>query len=367
MVRSMEKQTPLSARHQAAGAKMVPFAGYSMPLMYSSIQKEHEAVRQGVGLFDLSHMGEVRVSGPGALAFLQKVTTNDVSALSVGQVQYSAMCYPEGGVVDDLLVYRLADSYLLVINASNIEKDLEWLKRHAGADVVLKDESDATALVAIQGPTAEAVVSRMTDAPLPNMKFYTSAEGKFGSHRHLFSRTGYTGEDGFEIYCPSDAADALWQLAFQAGSSFNLTPVGLGARDSLRLEMKYALYGHEIDQDTNPIEAGLGWICKLDKGDFLGRPAIATMKDNGSARKLVCLELGPRAIPREGYRVMHAGSPVGQVRSGVFSPSLRCGIATAYVASEHSAIGTSLDVEIRDRHEPAKVVKAPFYKQGSHR
>jgi len=346
---------------------MVPFAGYSMPLSYSSIQKEHEAVRTAVGLFDLSHMGEARVTGPAAMEFLQKVTTNDVSALAVGQVQYAAMCTPEGGIVDDLLVYRLADSYLLVINASNIEKDLEWLERHAPTNAAVQNESDQTALLAIQGPRAEEVVSRMTDAPLADMKFYTCAEGRFGRHRLLFSRTGYTGEDGFEIYCPNRAAVELWDSAVREGASFGLTLVGLGARDSLRLEMKYALYGHEIDLHTNPIEAGLGWICKLDKRDFLGRPAIASMKEKGPVRKLVCLRLGPKAIPREHYNVVHDGRAVGQVCSGVFSPTLRCGIATAYVPSELSSVGTRLEVEIRDRREPGEVIKPPFYTQGSHR
>lgn len=362
-----EKLTPFHARHVAAQARMVPFAGYSMPLSYTSIQKEHEAIRTGVGLFDLSHMGEARVSGPGALEFLQHVTTNDVGTLAVGQVQYSAMCYPEGGIVDDLLVYRLADSYLLVINASNIAKDIEWLKRHAPRDVLVKDESDDTALLALQGPLAEAVVGKMTDAPLADMKFYTSAMGRFGRHELLFSRTGYTGEDGFEIYCPPGAASDLWELAMQAGAPSHLALVGLGARDSLRLEMKYALYGHEINADTNPIEAGLGWICKLEKGDFLGREAISKMKEQGPARKLVCLQLGPKAIPREHYNVLHDGAAVGHVCSGVFSPTLKCGIATAYVPAAQSAVGTALEIEIRDRREPARVVKPPFYKHGTHK
>jgi aminomethyltransferase len=362
-----EKLTPFHARHLEAGARMVPFAGYSMPLLYSSIQKEHEAVRSAVGMFDLSHMGEVMVSGAGALDFLQKVTTNDVAALAVGQVQYSALCYPDGGVVDDLLVYRLVGAYLLVINASNIDKDVAWLESHRPASVVMENVSDATGMLAIQGPKAQDVVSAMTTSPLADMPFYTCAEGDFGRHRLLFSRTGYTGEDGFEIYCSRSAADDLWQSARHAGARHNMALVGLGARDSLRLEMRYALYGHEIDAQTNPIEAGLGWICKLEKGDFIGRPAIAAMKEQGPARKLVCLQLGPRAIPREHYRVMHSGRPVGEVRSGVFSPSLKFGIATAYVESASAAPGTKLHVEIRDRLEPADVVKPPFYKHGSHR
>jgi aminomethyltransferase len=362
-----EKRTPFHDRHVAAGARMVPFAGYTMPLFYTGIQKEHEAVRKGVGLFDLSHMGEVMVSGPSALEFLQRVTTNDVGALSPGQVQYSAMCYPEGGVVDDLLVYRLPESYMLVINASNIDKDIEWLQRHRPTDTVMKDASEETGMLAIQGPMAESVVSRMTKAPLSNIPFYSCAFGRFGTHSLLFSRTGYTGEDGFEIYCPHQAADALWESAVAAGASHDMALVGLGARDSLRLEMRYALYGHEIDANTNPIEAGLGWICKPDKGDFIGREAIVAMKKAGPSRKLASLQLGERTIPREHYPVLHANRQVGEVRSGVFSPSLKRGIATAYVDADLAVPGTRLQMDIRGKLEPAEVVKSPFYTSGSHR
>jgi aminomethyltransferase len=346
---------------------MVPFGGYTMPLLYTGIQAEHRAVRENVGLFDLSHMGEIFCRGRGALAFLQKLTTNDVAALAPGQIQYSAMCYPDGGIVDDLLVYRLDDGYMLVVNASNVDKDWAWLLQHRTADVELENASDRTGMLAFQGPRAQAVTARMTDYPLDSLPFYHLAVGRFGSHELLFSRTGYTGEDGFEIYCTAAAADELWALADEAGRPEGMTPIGLGARDSLRLEMRYALYGHEIDAGTNPVAAGLGWICKLDKGEFIGREPIARMKSEGPSQKLVSLKLGARVIPRQHYRVFADGRDVGEVRSGLFSPSLECGIATAYVDSAFAGIGHRLDVQIRDRMEPAQVVKAPFYTGGSRR
>lgn len=362
-----EKRTPFNDKHIAAGAKMVPFAGYSMPLSYTSIQGEHKAVRENVGMFDLSHMGEFFCSGPNALEFLQKMTTNDVASLAVNQVQYSAMCYPTGGVVDDLLVYRLPDRYMLVVNAANIDKDWDWLAQHRPDGVELVNSSDEIGMLAIQGPKAEAVVRRMTNYPLESIQFYWSAKGRFGSREHLFSRTGYTGEDGFEIYCQLNAADELWEIAVKAGEPDNMSLVGLGARDSLRLEMRYPLYGHEIDADTNPIAAGLGWICKTDKGGFIGREPIVQMKQNKPKDKLVSLKLGPRAIPRQHYKVCADGRAIGEVRSGLFSPTLGYGIATAFVPDEHSRIGNHLQVEIRDNKEDAEVVKAPFYMGGSHK
>jgi aminomethyltransferase len=362
-----EKQTPFFAKHLEAGARMVPFAGYRMPLQYAGIQREHLAVRERVGLFDLSHMGEFLVRGSGSLEFLQAMTTNDVAALADGQVQYTAMCYPHGGIVDDLLVYNRSGEFMLVVNAANIDRDRAWLLEHKPPEVELVDASDRIGLLAIQGPRAEHVMSKIVDYPLPELPFYWSAVGSFGSREMVFSRTGYTGEDGFEIYCPVDAAAELWPQVVQAGMDDELELIGLGARDSLRLEMRYALYGHEIDQDTNPIAAGLGWICKPEKGDFIGRDAIVKMKEEKPAERLVCLELGPRAIPREGYAVQRDGDKIGHVRSGVFSPSLKRGIATAYVPRALAGAGTDLQVKIRDRLEPATVVKPPFYKGGSHK
>jgi len=362
-----ERSTPFNEFHIAAGARMVPFGGYSMPLLYSGMQMEHKAVRENVGLFDLSHMGEFFCRGRGALAFLQKMTTNDVAALKPFQIHYSAMCFPEGGIVDDLLVYRLADSFMLVVNAGNLEKDWAWLTAHCPDDVELENTSYRTGMLAIQGPNAGAVVARMTDYPLGTIPFYWLAVGRFGSRELVFSRTGYTGEDGFEVYCPTEAAEELWELAVAAGEAQGMAKIGLGARDSLRLEMRYALYGHEIDADTNPIAAGLGWICKLDKGDFVGRDAILRMKTEGPAERLVSLKLGARTIPRQHYRVFADGRDVGEVRSGLFSPSLGCGIATAYVPSTIARIGTELAVMVRNSPERAKVVKAPFYTAGSRR
>ena len=362
-----ERTTPFHRHHVEAGARMVPFGGYTMPLLYTAIQGEHRAVREQVGLFDLSHMGEIFCRGKGALDYLQRMTTNNVAALETGQIQYSALCYPDGGIVDDLLVYRLADVYMLVVNAANLEKDWAWLSEHGTKDIELENASYDTGMLAIQGPKAQDVTARMTDYPLDSLPFYHLATARFGSHELLFSRTGYTGEDGFEIYCPADAADELWALAIEAGRPDALALIGLGARDSLRLEMRYALYGHEIDAGTNPIAAGLGWICKLDKGDFIGREAIVRMKSDGPAQKLVSLKLGARAIPRQHYRVFADGRDVGEVRSGLFSPSLECGIATAYVDSGCAKTGRELAVGIRDRMEPAVVVKAPFYTGGSRR
>lgn len=367
MATDSDKRTFFYKRHVAAGAKMVPFAGYVMPLLYASIQNEHQAVRENVGLFDLSHMGEVFCRGEGALEFLQKVTTNDVSALAEYQIQYSAMCYPEGGIVDDLLVYRLPDGYMLVLNAANLHKDWEWLNRHKNPGVELENASDATGMLAIQGPNAEKVVARMTDCPLADLPFYWCARARFGEHELLISRTGYTGEDGFEIYCPEEAAEALWDAAIGAGLPNEMALVGLGARDSLRLEMRYALYGQEIDAETNPIAAGLGWICKLDKGDFIGREAIAQMKSDGPTERLASLKLGPRTIPRPHYKVRADGQEIGEIRSGLFSPSLGCGIATAYLPRGYTKSGTAVAVEVRNRMEPATVVKPPFYTQGSHK
>lgn len=356
-----DKRTPFNDKHIEAGAKMVSFAGYQMPLLYSSIQAEHRAVRENVGLFDLSHMGEFVCQGPGALAFLQKMTVNDVAALAEYQVHYTAMCYPDGGIVDDLLIYRLPDHYLLVVNAANLDKDWKWLTKYKPDDVTLENQSDQIGMLAIQGPRAESVMRQVTDYPLDDVKFYWSAIGQFGSRRLLFSRTGYTGEDGFEIYCPEDFADELWNMVIAAGNPLDMQLVGLGARDSLRLEMRYALYGNELDANTNPIAAGLGWICKTDKGDFIGRDAIVRMKEEKPAERLVSLKLGPRVIPRQHYKVWADGREVGEIRSGLFSPSLGHGIATAYVPREYAKVGNQLEVEIRGKKEPATIVKPPFY------
>jgi aminomethyltransferase len=359
------KLTPFTRINEQLGARMVNFAGYRMPIQYHSIQREHLCVRQTVGAFDLSHMGEFFVRGSGALDFVQMMATNDASKLTEWQVQYSAMCYPDGGIVDDLLVYRIDGGFLLVVNAANIEKDFAWLLEHKPDDVELIDRSDEYGLLAIQGPNAAQVIAKMTDYNLELISFYCAARADFCGKQTLFSRTGYTGEDGFEIYCDPSIAEELWNQAFDAGKEFDIEPIGLGARDSLRLEVRYMLYGNDIDQTTNPIEAGLGWICKPEKGEFIGREAIVKMKDSGPARRLQAVVLAEKAIPRHGYKIFVDEEEVGQVTSGAFSPVLEKGIAMGYVTREHAKAGRQVDIDIRGKRVSAEQIKGPFYTQGS--
>ncbi|MEW5701462.1 MAG: glycine cleavage system aminomethyltransferase GcvT [Candidatus Zixiibacteriota bacterium] len=362
------KDTPLTAQHIALGARMVPFAGYRMPIQYSGIIPEHRAVRTSVGLFDLSHMGEFEVRGPGMLEFLEKMTTNDVSSLATYQAQYSVMMSPEGGIVDDLLIYHLPDRALLVVNAANIEKDFAWLSSHCPAGVQLANRSDETALVAIQGPKAEAVMRQLVNYNLDEIAYYHAAEGTVAGKRIVFSRTGYTGEDGFEIYLPNDLAVSCWEAAMAAGTEYGIVPVGLGARDTLRLEMKYALYGKDIDDTTNPIEAGLGWVVKPDKPyDFIGKSHVVAIKQQGAKRRLSAFIMDERAIPRPGCEIRVNGTRVGSVTSGTQSPSLDKGIGLGYVATEYTQPGTKIDVVIREQGAPATVTKPPFVKNTSHK
>ena len=357
------KRTPLYDAHVKAGARMVPFGGWEMPVQYSGIVEEHRAVRAGVGCFDVSHMGEFEVEGPQALAALQRLTTNDVGALEIGQVQYSLLCYPDGGVVDDLTVYRLAsDRYMLTVNASNIDKDWRWVSEH-GAGARWRNVSDVTGLVAVQGPKAETLVGRLSDVDVTRIPYYHFATGHVAGVQTLISRTGYTGEDGFELYVAAADTPRLWSALLEAGRGEGAVPVGLGARDTLRLEMRYALYGNDIDETTNPLEAGLGWIVKAAKGDFIGRDAIEKVRASGPARKLVGIEMADRSVARHGYRVVAAGaaSPIGVVTSGSYGPSVERSIALAYVPSAQAAIGTDLGVEIRGQVKPARVVKTPFH------
>ncbi len=359
-------KTAFHKYHLDAGARMVEFAGYHLPVQYKGTTAEHLAVRKNVGLFDLSHMGELEVSGPGALDFLQKVTTNDVAALQPGMIQYSCMTRPDGGIVDDLLVYRLADCYWLIVNAANISPDLAWLKSHAAGDVLLTNRSAETSLLAIQGPDAQKVLSELTAHDLDKMAYYTSAVTAIAGVELLFSRTGYTGEDGFEIYIPPEHTDALWKAITEVGSKYGMELIGLGARDTLRLEMKMALYGTDIDETTTPIEGGLSWIVSLAT-DFIGKDIIAQQKTDKPKRRLVCLELEGRAFPRPGHDICVDGQTIGQVTSGTFSPSLRKPIALGYVPREYAKAGSRVEVAIRDKMFPAVVVKPPFYKHGSHR
>jgi aminomethyltransferase len=355
------KRTPLYAAHVRAGARMVPFGGWEMPVQYRGIIEEHRTVRSAVGCFDVSHMGEFQVEGPAALAALQRLTTNDVAALEVGQIQYSLLCYPHGGVVDDLTVYRLAaDRYMLTVNAANIPKDWAWVTEH-GRGATWHDMSDDTGLIAVQGPKAEGLVSRLTSVDVRSIGYYRFAQGAVAGVPTLISRTGYTGEDGFELYVPSSETERLWNALLDAGATDGAAPIGLGARDTLRLEMRYALYGNDIDETTNPLEAGLGWVIKPAKGDFLGRDAIEKVRAAGLARRLIGLEMDDRSVARHGYPVVKNGSPAGVVTSGTFGPSVERSIAMAYVASPHAAVGSEVGVEIRGQVKPAHVVKTPFH------
>ena len=356
------KRTPLYDVHVAAGAKMVPFGGWDMPVQYTGIVEEHRTVRRAVGLFDVSHMGEFEVEGPGALAAVQRLTTNDAAALAVGQVQYSLLCYPEGGIADDLTLYRLApDRFMLTVNASNIDKDWRWVTADAGADARWRNVSDETALLAVQGPAAEALVGGLADTDVTGVAYYHFARGTVAGVPALISRTGYTGEDGFELYAPAGRAVDLWRALVARGRPAGLAPIGLGARDTLRLEMKFALYGNDIDAETNPLEAGLGWIVKPGKGDFTGRAAIEALRAKGVSRKLVGFEMVERAVPRRGYPIVCDGRPAGTVTSGSFGPSVERGIGMGYVPAERAAVGTDLGVEIRGRVEPARVARTPFH------
>ncbi len=357
------KKTALYDIHVQHQAKMVEFAGYLMPIQYSGIMQEHRRVRSTVGLFDVSHMGEFFFTGDAALDLVQKLTVNDASTLSVDQVQYSAMCYDNGGIVDDLLVYRFKDSYMMVVNAANIEKDWLWVKQHTMPGVQLEDKSDELSLLALQGPKAEATLQKLTDLVLSDISFYWMAQAKVDGVDMTVSRTGYTGEPGFELCFPRQYSEQIWKALMSAGKEFDIEPIGLAARDTLRLEMKYCLYGNDIDETTNPLEAGLGWITKLNS-DFIGRDAILSAKENGLTRKLVAFELEGKAFPRHGYTLLKDGQEVGNVTSGTFSPMLEKGIGLGYVSIEAAKIGTEIQVQIRGKQVPARIIKPPFYKKG---
>ena len=358
------KHTPIHAAHVALGAKMVPFAGYEMPVQYpGGILAEHEAVRTDVGIFDVSHMGEFEVTGPDRNAFVNRLTCNDVSALEPGQVQYSALLSDEGTFIDDCTVYRFDDKLMVVVNASRRQIDWEHFVAHKkGTNVRLRDISDDIGLLALQGPRAEAVLQPLSSIPLADIKYYHHASGSIGQVGCFISRTGYTGEDGFEIYCRSRDTPMLWDALTAAGAR----PIGLGARDSLRLEVGYALYGNDIDDSTTPLEAGLGWIVKLDKGSpFVGLEALKHQKLRGVTRKLVGFTLTGRGIPRHGYPVWIDGRQVDIVRSGGQSPSLGQAIGTTYLPAASAKVGTEFEVDCRGQRVSAVVVKKPFYTKGS--
>ena len=359
------KRTPLYDTHVALGAKMVPFAGFEMPVQYpTGITAEHKAVREKAGLFDVSHMGEFIVRGPRAVDFVNFVTTNDVASLKPGQAQYSTILRENGTIVDDCLVYRAEDRVLMVVNGSNIDKDFSHISRYVGSfDATLDDISDRVALLALQGPQAQRILQQHTDTDLSQIKYYEFTTGTVaGVEKVYISRTGYTGEDGFELYFSSEHAPMVWKALTGSGE---VSPAGLGARDSLRLEMGMALYGNDIDDTTTPLEAGLSWLVKLKKGDFVGRDALVKQKEQGIPRRLVGFTTTERSFPRHGYPVFVNGAPSGEVRSGTMSPTLGIPIGTAYVPTGAAAEGSALEIEIRGKRVPATVVKMPFYKTGS--
>jgi aminomethyltransferase len=358
------KNTALSEVHVKAGAKMVPFAGYNMPVQYAGINAEHETVRKAVGVFDVSHMGEFILKGDKALDLIQRVTSNDASKLYDGKVQYSCLPNKDGGIVDDLLVYRIDEqTYMLVVNASNIEKDWNWISQFNTEGVPMKDISERTSLLAVQGPRAAEALQSLTDIDLASMEYYTFKKGTFaGIDNVVVSATGYTGAGGFELYVDNEHAEAIWNAVFKAGESFGIKPIGLGARDTLRLEMGFCLYGNDIDDTTSPLEAGLGWVTKFSK-EFTNSAALADQKAAGVSQKLVGFEMIDRGIPRHDYEIVDAdGNNIGKVTSGTQSPSLQKAIGMGYVKTEFAKEGTEIYVKIRDNSIKAKIVKPPFYK-----
>ena len=356
------KRTTFYAIHKKLNAKLVEFAGYEMPVQYSSIIAEHKAVRQSAGVFDVSHMGEVFVRGEKASAFVQEITVNDVEKLFPGRVQYSAMCYENGGIVDDLLVYCISETeYLLVINASNVEKDFAWMQKNNSFGVELINASDEYSLLAVQGPNSKKIIEKLYGKEIP-LEYYHFLSGKISGTDMIISRTGYTGELGYELYFKGDeqTAEKIWNELFEAGKEFGLQPVGLGARDSLRIEMGYCLYGNDIDQTTNPLEAGLGWITRLSKPHFIGKEALLKAKANGLKRKLTPLVIEERAFPRHGYTMVFQGKEIGTVTSGTVSPVLEKGIALAYISADTLQKTKEVQMLIRGKEIPAQVGRLPF-------
>ena len=357
-------KTPLYKKHIDLKGNMVSFGGYLLPTHYTSINHEHLVVRSKAGLFDVSHMGEFIVSGPDAELFLQKITINDVSNLSVGQAQYTAMCYEDGGIVDDFIIYKFEGKYMLVVNSNNIKKDMEWLKKNKSGDIEISDISREMGLLALQGPKSKDILQLLTDEDLDSLKFYTFLTGKIDGLEATISRTGYTGELGYELYIDSNHIADIWDKLLEVGKNYGINPVGLGCRDTLRLEMKYLLYGNDIDEKTNPLEAGLGWITKIDKDHFIGKSTICNSQKRNT-KHLICFEMEEKSIPRKGYKIYSGEDLIGEITSGTMSPSLGKGIGLGYVSTPFKNIGSELDIEIRGRKKKATVVKAPFYKKGS--
>jgi aminomethyltransferase len=358
------KNTALTTIHKALGAKLVPFAGYNMPVSYEGVNAEHETVRNGVGVFDVSHMGEFLIEGENALELVQKVTSNDASKLEIGDAQYSCFPNADGGIVDDLICYRIKENmYLLVVNASNIEKDWNWISSHNSMNAEMRNVSEGYSLLAIQGPQAVEAMQSLTSVDLADIKFYTFKIADFaGIESIIISATGYTGSGGFEIYCKNDEAEQVWNKVMEAGKDYGIKPIGLAARDTLRLEMGYCLYGNDIDDTTSPIEAGLSWITKFSK-DFINCEALAKEKEHKPERRLIAFELNDRGVPRQGYDIVDGnGHKIGNVTSGTMSPSLKKGIGMGYVPRIMAKSGSQIFIQVRKKTIPATIVKLPFYK-----
>ena len=357
------KATPLLGLHKELGAKLVPFVGWNMPIQFAGVLGEHTCVREKVGLFDVSHMGEIEVEGKDAKKFLQFLLSNNVEKMFDGSILYSLMCYETGGVVDDLLAYRFSENhYFLCVNASNSDKDYDWIARHASSfNVNIKNTSSETSQLALQGPDAKNVLQSLCDISLDDLSYYNFRRGMVNNVESLISRTGYTGEDGFELYLSPEKVSEVFRSLMEQGRSYGVQPIGLGARDTLRIEMGYPLYGNEIDNNPTPLDAGLGWVIKFDKGEFLGRGSLLKQKEQGSPRrKLVGLKLLTRGVPRAHYQVFKNGESVGEVTSGTFSPTLNTGVGLCYVSREYSDIGNHLDVKIRDQLVATEVIQLPF-------
>lgn len=360
------KRTPLYEQHKALGARLVEFGGWEMPVQYSGILDEHQAVRTQAGLFDVSHMGEFKVEGKDALAFLQYLVPNNVARLAQHQAHYTQLCQPDGNVIDDLLIYHIAeDRYMLVVNAANIGKDLAWIQGQAQhfQSVTISDQSETTALLALQGPAALSILQPLTESNLNDIRYYHCTAGAVSGINCLISRTGYTGEDGFEMYCSSADAVQLWNALIAAGQPHGLLPAGLGARDTLRLEAGMCLYGHELDEQTNPLEARLDWTVKLGKGNFIGREALQQVKEQGPRRLLVGIELLERGVPRSGYAIYQQDQHIGTLTSGAPGPTVHKNIGMGYVEAAHAIVGDQVQIDIRGRRLAAQIVALPFYKR----
>ena len=358
------KKTPLYEEHKKNDGNIVEFAGYSLPISYSSINQEHNTVREKVGVFDVSHMGEFIISGSDSLNFLQKVTTNDLRKIRFGQAQYSLMCNEKGGIIDDLIIYKKRNDYLLVVNASNREKNLKWLKKHQNSNVLIKDISDSIGLLAVQGPKSRKILTQFFDVDINNLSFYHFQYGSIKGFNAMISRTGYTGELGYEIFVKSKNLIELWKTILSTGKEFGISPVGLGCRDTLRMEMRYHLYGLDIDEKINPIEAGLSWVTKFNKGFFIGRDKLLKLNKNFQ-KKLVCIEMAEKAIPRTGNSIIFNDKIVGKVTSGTMSPSLKKGICIGYIESMYYQKKRQIFIDIRGKKKKGCIVDSPFYKNGS--